>query len=256
MNLLDISGRTAVVFGGTGNLGTFITRRLYEYGANVAVSYFFDHEAEIAEEQLKALDPDGNQTMSGQVDIADARSVTRFYRRVSDKFKTIDIMVNTVHNPAFTPRDVYDMEWKDWENDLAAQKGHFNACKYILPYMRSQQYGRIIYISGGLAVRYMASASAFSTVKSGLSAFSRTLAIEEGKNNITVNIVAPGKITSLDTDGAFSWDDAEKEILKQTPLGRFATQEDVANAVLYFASPLADAMTGQIQYVACGELMR
>lgn len=255
-NLLDLSGRSAVIFGGTGNLGSFITKKLYENGAKVAVSYYFDREAEIAQKQLAALDPTGENVFAGYADIADRDSVEAFVADVCRKFSTIDIMVNTVHNPAFTPKDVYDMEWSDWKTDLDAQKGHFNACKSVLPAMREQQYGRIIYISGGLAVRHMASSAAFACVKGGMTAFNRTLAIEEGRNNITVNIVAPGKITSLDTDGAFAWDDAEAELLKQTPLGRFATQEEVANTVLYFASPLADAMTGQILYVACGELMR
>jgi len=255
-DLLDLSGRTALIFGGTGNLGSFIAKKLYENGAKTAVSYYFDHEEDLAKKQLTALDPAGEKTLSSYVDLADQASVTGFVKKARDTFVTVDIVVNTVHNPAFTPKDVYDMEWSDWKTDLTAQKGHFNVCKSVLPAMREQRFGRIIYISGGLAVRHMASSSAFACVKSGMHAFNRTLAIEEGRNNITVNIVAPGKITSLDTDGAFAWDEAEAELLRRTPLGRFATQEDVANTVLYFASPLANAMTGQILYVACGELMR
>ena len=113
----------------------------------MAVSYYFDREAEIAQKQLAALDPTGENVFAGYADIADRDSVEAFTADVRKKFSTIDIMVNTVHNPAFTPKDVYDMEWSDWKTDLDAQKGHFNACKSVLPAMREQQYGRIIYLS-------------------------------------------------------------------------------------------------------------
>ena len=92
-NLLDLSGRSAVIFGGTGNLGSFITKKLYENGAKVAVSYYFDREAEIAQKQLVALDPTGEKVFAGYADIADRDSVEAFVADVRRKFSTIDIMV-------------------------------------------------------------------------------------------------------------------------------------------------------------------
>ena len=254
MKQLDLSGRTALVFGGVGNLGVRIASKLREHDANVAISYYNGEENKAAS-YVKELDSDGEKAFTAFCDISDESSVEGFVRSSKDRFRTIDIVVNLIHEPAFTPTEVVDMVWDDWKSDLIAQKGHFLICKQVLPIMREQKFGRIIYISAGLAVRHMGGSAAFACVKSGLSTFSKTLAIEEGRNNITVNIVAPGRITTLDTDGSFSWDEAEKELLKRTPLGRFATQDDVANAVLYFASPLADAMTGQTLYVACGEIM-
>lgn len=252
--LLDLTGKTAIVLGAVGNLGQQIAGALYEHGANVAVNYYHNEEDKAAA-LLNRLDAGGERSLAAFCDVGQETSVKAFVDQVGEAFQRVDILVNLVHNPEFVPKNVADMEWSDWNNHLVAQKGHFLICKYVLPYMRAQQYGRIIYISGGLAVRHMGGSSAFAAVKSGLTAFSKTLAIEEGPNHITVNIVAPGKITSLDSDGAFSWSDKEAELLEKTPLRRFATQEDVANAVLYFASPIADAMTGQTLYVACGELM-
>lgn len=252
--LLDLTGRTAIVMGAVGNLGQQIARVLYKHGANIVASYY-KGEKEKAEAFLAELDPQGNRGRIAFCDISEEDSVKAFVDNAKAEFKTVDIMVNLVHNPEFVPKNVADQEWSEWTNHLVAQKGHFLICKYVLPLMRAQQYGRIIYISGGLAVRHMGGSAPFAAVKSGLTAFSKTLAIEEGPNNITVNIVAPGKITSLDSDGAFSWSDKEAELLEKTPLRRFATQEDVANAVLYFAAPISAAMTGQTLYVACGELM-
>ncbi len=253
-NLLDLHGRTAIVMGAVGNLGTYIAQTLFDHGANIVFNYY-KNEEEKAAALIAQLDPGGEKCLARFCDINDEESVKDFVAAAVEKFGTVDIMVNLVHNPEFTPKFVAETEWADWRNHLIAQKGHFLICKYVLPVMRAQKYGRIIYISGGLAVRHMGGSAAFASVKSGLTAFSKTMAIEEGPNNITVNIVAPGKITSLATDGAFSWSDKEAELLERTPLRRFATQQDVANAVLYFASPIADAMTGQTLYVACGEIM-
>lgn len=252
--LLDLNGRTAIVFGGLGNLGTYITQKFYDYGANVVISYY-KNEEEKARKRVDELDSTRERVLALFCDVADEKSVETLIQKTEEKFETIDIVVNLIHNPEFVPKNVADMDWSDWQNHLIAQKGQFLICKHVLPSMRKNKYGRIVFISGGLAVRYMNGCSAFSTIKSGLHAFCKTLAKEEGKNNITVNIVAPGRITALDTDGEVSWDEVSEEILKNTPLNHFATPEDVANTVLYFSSPIADSMTGQTLYVACGELM-
>lgn len=252
--MLSLHGKTAIVLGAVGNLGTYIAKTLYGHGANIVFNYY-KNEEEKASALIAQMDPSGDRSLALFCDISDESSVHDFVAGAAEKFGTVDIMVNLVHNPEFVPKNVGEMEWKDWNNHLIAQKGHFLICKHVIPLMRKQRCGRIIYISGGLAVRHMGGSAAFAAVKSGLTAFCKTMAIEEGPNNITVNIVAPGKITSLSSDGAFSWNDKEAELLEKTPLRRFATQQDVANAVLYFASPIADAMTGQTLYVACGEIM-
>ena len=252
--LLNLKGKTAIVLGAVGNLGTYIAKKLFLHGANIIFNYYKNEETKAAE-LAAAIDSTGSRVLGQFCDINDEGSVKEFVDKALEKFGSVDIMVNLVHNPDFTPTNVAEMEWKDWNNHLVAQKGHFLICKYVVPIMREQKFGRIIYISGGLAVRHMGGSAAFAAVKSGLTAFSKTLAIEEGPNNITVNVVAPGKVTSLHSDGAFSWSDMEADLLEKTPLRRFATQDDVANTVLYFASPIASSMTGQTLYVTCGEIM-
>lgn len=252
--LLNLRGKTAIVLGAVGNLGTYIAKKLFLYGANIVFNYYKNEETKAAE-LAAVLDSTGRGALGQFCDINDEGSVKEFVDKALGQFGSIDIMVNLVHNPDFIPTNVAEMEWNDWSDHLIAQKGHFLICKYVVPIMREQKFGRIIYISGGLAVRHIGGSAAFAAVKSGLTAFSKTLAIEEGPNNITVNVVAPGKITSLNSTGAFSWSDIETDLLEKTPLRRFATQDDVANTVLYFASPISSSMTGQTLYVTCGEIM-
>jgi 3-oxoacyl-[acyl-carrier protein] reductase len=99
--------------------------------------------------------------------------------------------------------------------------------------------------------------SAYSAVKAGLNAFSKTLALEEGASGITVNIVAPGKVASAtdQSPASAAWAEAEAHQLAASPLGRHATAEDVADAVLFFASAAAVGLTGQTLFVAGGEIM-
>lgn len=207
---------------------------------------------------VEEIEASGGNAIAIQADITDMVSIQDLIEKVLGNYQSLQILVNAVHGQ-FNPRSVSDMIWEDWEIHLNAIKGHFLLCKAVLPIMRSQHYGRIVYISGGLSRRYFSGCSAYTTVKAGLNGFCKTLAIEEGFNGITVNIVAPGKVIPGDggssTDKPEEWDALNQQSMANIPLGRYASGEDVANAVVYFASPQAAGITGQTLYVAGGEIM-
>jgi 3-oxoacyl-[acyl-carrier protein] reductase len=250
MGLLD--GRAAVVYGGSGKLGSHIARALYAQGARVAVHYHGN--AEKARALAESLDPRGERAVAAQGDVTDEASLNRLVNEVKEHFGSLDVVVNTVHAP-FEPKFVADMGREDWKLHTDALLGHFLVCKTALPVMRAQQRGRIVFVSAALAVRYAGGCSAYTAVKRGLDGFCRTLAKEEGKHNILVNVVAPGGVSDSVSEGGGEWDDMTKMLLANCALGRFATSEEVANAVVYFASPLADGITGQTIYVSGGEIM-
>jgi 3-oxoacyl-[acyl-carrier protein] reductase len=97
--------------------------------------------------------------------------------------------------------------------------------------------------------------SLYSTVKKGLNGFCQSLAREEGKNNILVNVVSPGAVADCNNESGDEWDALGKVLLANSALGRFATSQEVANAVVFFSSHLADGITGQILYISGGEIM-
>jgi 3-oxoacyl-[acyl-carrier protein] reductase len=183
--------------------------------------------------------------------------VTRLVEEV-EQTGGLHVLVNTVHGQ-FTPKPIAEMSWTDWSVHLDALKAQFLVCQAVLPSMREQRYGRIIYISAGLSKRLFRGCSAYSTVKAGLNAFCKTLAIEEGRYGITVNIVAPGKVVPDDgrepTDNPEDWEALNRQSMSKAPLGREATANDVADAVVYFASRQAGGITGQTLFVAGGEIM-
>lgn len=250
VSLLD--GRSSIVFGASGKVGATIARTLFGFGAKVGIHYFTNQSR--ADALANALDPSGKRALSICGDCTDEKSLQAVVQNVKDAFGSIDIIVNTVHAP-FHPVYVADAGVEDWKVHQEALIGHFLICKSVLPIMREQQYGRIIFISAGLAVRYAAGMSLFSTVKKGLNGFCQSLAREEGKNNILVNVVSPGAVKDCNSEIGGEWDALGKILLTNSALGRFATSQEVANAVAFFASYLADGITGQVLYISGGEIM-
>jgi 3-oxoacyl-[acyl-carrier protein] reductase len=251
MNML--AGQTAIVFGATGRVGPAVCGLLARYGA--AVMVHCNRSVDKAESIVSELRRLGADAEAIQADACDEEMVKGVYRRANDTFNSIDIVVNHIHRDSEnSPARVGDMEWTDWNIHLDALKAHFLICKHALPYMRERRYGRIIYISGGLAFRFYRGLSAYTTIKAGLNGFCKTLALEEGENNITVNVVSPGKVQGHAPERrADGWDNLDD--VCNCPLGRFASPEDVANAVLTFALPGSSNITGQTLYVSGGEIM-
>lgn len=251
-----LKGQVAVIFGGTGHVGSAVCELLAAEGAKVIVHYHSRSGNDIR--IVAKITNQQGEALALQADVTNEESVKALIDTTLATFGRLDIVVNTVHKD-FNPLFVKDMKWADWDIHLDALKAHFNICKAVLPQMQKQHYGRIVFISGGLSYRLFKGCSAFTTIKAGLNGFCKTLAMEEGENGITVNIVAPGRITEEGTTSSMSdaeaWESIEEDQASKTPLGRSATSRDVADAVLYFSSPLASYITGQTVFVTGGELM-
>jgi 3-oxoacyl-[acyl-carrier protein] reductase len=249
-SLLD--GRSSIVYGGSGKVGATIARTLFAFGAKVGIHYFTNQSR--ADALANSLDPSGKCALSVQADCTDEKSLQAAVQKVKDAYGSVDIVVNTVHAP-FHPVHVSDAGMEDWKVHQEALLSHFLICRSVIPVMREQQYGRIIFISAGLAVRYAEGMSLYSTVKKGLNGFCQSLAREEGKNNILVNVVSPGAVADCNNESGDEWDALGKVLQANSALGRFATSQEVANAVVFFSSHLADGITGQILYISGGEIM-
>lgn len=254
MSQRRLVGSTTIVYGASAYVGSGIALALSREGANVVVHYRRNSSA--AEALVAQIEQSGGKAVALGADVVDEGEVGELLSRTIDHFGSVDCVVNSAHGP-FEPSLVVDQTWEDWRVHLDALKGHIVICKTAVPIMRRQGGGRIVFISGGLASRLFEGFSAFSTVKAGLNAFSKTLALEEGKHQITVNIVAPGKVGAEVPAAVNSaaWDEIEGRQRTAAPLGRYATVEDVSEAVVYFLSPGASGITGQTLFVASGEVM-
>jgi len=234
-----LDNKIALVTGGSKGIGKAIALVLAKAGAKVALNYNRSaDEAQAVADEIKAL---GSDAFIAQADVSDATAARGLVKKVLDHFGTIDILVN---NAGIT-RDSFFKKLTDeaWHEVI---KTNLDSVFYItsaaLPAMLEHNYGRIISISSFVGQKGNLAQTNYAATKAGLIGFSKSLALEVARNNITVNTINPGFIG---TDMVLSIrEEVKQKLLTQVPLGRFGTPEEVAKAVLFLAAD-GDYITGQ-----------
>jgi len=247
---LSLEDKVAVVTGAARGIGKAIADTLARSGADVVV---VDIQADLAEGTAREIATGtGRRMIALKVDVADRESVRHMVDHTIEEFGRLDILVN---NAGIT-RDslIMRMKEEDWDQVLNINlKGAFNCSQAVVRQMMKQHYGRIVNISSVSGVSGQAGQTNYSSSKAGLIGFTKALAKEVGSRNITVNAVAPGFIeTELTADLPREIRDMS---IKLTPVGRFGTPQDIANAVAFLVSDEASFITGVTLQVDGGMLM-
>jgi len=245
--MIDLTDRVAVVTGGSRGIGRAIALKLADRGARVVVNYHTNSAA--AEEVVTAIKAAGGEALAIQGDVRNAEDARNLAKTATSTYGRLDILVN---NAGITHDTLLAlMSESHWDLVLDTNlKGAYHCAKACLRPMMRQRYGRIINITSIAGIVGNAGQANYSAAKAGLIGFTKALAKELGARNITVNAVAPGFIhTDLTADLPQEFVDMA---LKLTPLGRFATPEDIANAVAFLASDEAGLITGQVLRVDGG----
>jgi len=219
-------------------------------GARVAVSYRTNKLG--ADRVVNALRTAGTDGWAVATDVTDPGLVKESIETVVNRFGRLDILVNNVGD--FEWKRVMDSTIEEWHSILLSNLySAFYTSKYALPAMRRQRWGRIINLGAVGAERAFGHAkiSAYSAAKAGLVAFSRSLALEEARNGITVNVVNP----PITDNAELSLEEAKRIADARFPAGRPGTAQDVAAAVKFFASDEAAFITGQVLNVAGGWML-
>ena len=247
---VDLSDTTVLVTGGTRGIGRAIVERFARTGARIAFTYRSStSEATSLEE---ALEEGGTEALSLQGDVADPDVAQSHVESVLDRFGSVDVLVN---NAGIT-RDglLLRLQEEDWDAVLDTNlKGVFNFSKAAYRPMMRQQGGSIINISSVVGTTGNAGQTNYAASKAGVVGFSKSLAKELGSRNVTVNVVAPGYVQTDMTDELDA--DTREAILDAVPLDRLAEPHEVAESVLFLASPAADYITGHVLHVNGGMSM-
>lgn len=245
-----LTGKTAIVTGGSRGIGRAIALCLAAEGASVAVIYAGNTAA--AEETLQAITDKGGKAISIQCDVANEDAVTAMVKQVKEQFGSVDILVN---NAGIT-RDGLLMRMKtaDWQAVLDTNlTGTFFCTKAVTKFMMKQRSGAIVNLTSVVGLTGNAGQANYAAAKSGIIGFTKSVAKELASRGIRANAVAPG---CIDTDMTAVLSDAVKEeMLKTIPLGRVAQPEEVAKAVLFLVSDCASYITGQVLNVDGGMVM-
>jgi 3-oxoacyl-[acyl-carrier protein] reductase len=247
---VSLRGRVALVTGGTRGIGKGIAIGLAREGARVAIAYRENKGA--AQNALRELQMAGAECFAVEADVTDPAKVTFLLDSVLERCGRLDILVNNVGD--FRWRTVAETTIEEWREILDSNlMSVFYASRAVLPAMRRQRWGRIINLGAVGAERAFGQAtiSAFAAAKAAVVALSRSLALEEAKNGITVNVVNPSNIDEKE----LTLSEARRIRDARFPIGRPPTAEDVAAAVLFFVSEEADYVTGQVLNVSGGWML-
>lgn len=247
-----LSGKAAVVTGGTRGIGKAIALQFVKQGAAIALFGTNPEKGNLAQEELRALAQEGQKILFYQVDVADTAAVEKAVGQVYTDFGTIDILVN---NAGIT-RDnlLMRLSEADWEAVLNTNlKSVFNTCRAVVRPMMKARCGKIINVTSVVGLVGNAGQTNYAASKAGMVGFTKSLAKELGSRGICVNCIAPGFI---ETDMTGALNEKQREaILTQVPLQKMGEPQDIANAALYLASSLANYVTGQVLTVDGGMAM-
>jgi NAD(P)-dependent dehydrogenase (short-subunit alcohol dehydrogenase family) len=241
---MDFSGKYVLVTGGSRGIGRAVVQAFARHGAAAAINYNTNRQA--AEETIQSLP--GGPHLVVQADVTQPDSVRQLIETVTQKFGGLDIVVNNagvfIQHPL---EEVSFAEWqKAWNDTLAVNLvGPANVCYYAAQYMIKQGGGRIVNISSRGAFRGEPQSPAYGASKAGLNAMSQSLAQQLAKYNIFVGVVAPGFVET-DMAAEYLVGSQGDEIRNQSPLGRVARPEEVAQAALFLAAAGSEFMTGAI----------
>ena len=247
---IDLSGEVALVTGGGSGIGEAIARTLSRAGAAVAVA---DLSEQSAARVATAICNEGGKAMPIQMDIADAASVDAAMERLHAQLGQISILVNNA--ATWVVKEFKDTTPAEVDRVLGVTlTGTINVTRAALPDVIERR-GRIINIisdSARTGERFM---SVYAAAKAGLIGLTKSIAKEVGAKGVMVNGVSPGTTSTPGGSGFIEAAGGPEKLARAYPMGRIGEPQDIANAVLFFASPLCSWITGQVLSVSGGFTM-
>jgi len=248
--VIDLSGKSAVVTGGSRGLGRAIALRLARQGADVAFSYRGNEAA--ANETASGIEEAGREALAVQADVTDPPAAEALVKAALEAFGKVDILVN---NAGITRDDlIMRMSLDAWREVLETNLfGAFYSIKAATRPMLKARGGRIVNITSVSGQAGQTGQANYSAAKAGLIGLTKATARELASRGITCNAVAPGFVLTELTQGLP--DALKAELTARTPLGRFGTAEEIADAVAFLASDEAAFITGQVLAVDGGLVM-
>ena len=242
---MNFNGKTALITGAGRVIGKTIAVKLAKLGSDIALADMNP----ISDDVLKEIEENGTKCLSYKLDVTNVDAVDSVVKKIIDETGGINILVN---NAGITQDNLFmRMKPEQWLKVIDVNlNGVFHVTKSVIRTMVKQHSGRIINISSVGGFSGNPGQVNYSSTKSGLIGFTKSLSREVGTRGITVNAVAPGFINTAMTQALN--ESQQQAILSQIPLGRMGEADDIANAVAFLASEEASYITGTVLHVNGG----
>ena len=247
---LDLTGRVAVVIGGTSGIGRAISHGLAEAGADVIPTSRRNQQVETAAQEIEGR---GRRTLRVTSDVSDRGSLQTLLTKSVAEFEHVDILVNCAGRTKRAPTlEFAEADWNDiFETNLT---GTLRACQVFGRHMIERGYGRIINIASLSSFVALYEVAAYSASKAAVASLTKSLAIEWAPHGVCVNAIAPGVFRTDLNQKLLDETERGREFLLRTPMKRFGKVEELAGAAVFLASDAASFVTGEILVVDGGFL--
>lgn len=258
-NLIDLTGRVAIVPGASGGMGSVVAEVLAECGADVVLGYWSNRDR--VDEVLERVQGLGRRASAHKLDAGDPAAIKSWVDQTIADYGQIDILANCLGWKGHTSFSLFiDQDPESWR---ACVEIELMACIYfanaVIRHMIERKYGRIVTIGSDSSKVGESGAAASAASRAGNNAFSKSLAREYGRHGITVNTVCPGPTDTPILDQLTSSGDTGQKIvaalIRSVPMKRIGTPREIANTVAFLASDAASYITGQAISVSGGLTM-
>jgi NAD(P)-dependent dehydrogenase (short-subunit alcohol dehydrogenase family) len=246
----DLSGKCAVVIGGTSGLGKAIALGIAEAGADVVAASRRQEETDLVAAEIEGL---GRRSLRATVDVRDRSSIELLQRKVLDSFHKVDILVNAAGITEKTP--TLECSEEEWASILDINlNGTWRSCQIFGKTMVGQGFGKILNIASLTTFVGFNQVAAYGVSKAGVGALTKTLAIELAPFNICVNAIAPGIFPTALNAELILHTGRGRELKMRTPMKRFGEMDELAGGAIYLVSDAASFVTGEILVIDGGFL--
>lgn len=251
-NLFDLTGRVALVTGGSKGLGLAMAIGFAEAGADVVISSRHENELQQAADEIRSAG--GRRVEYVVADMIERRDVARLAAASLEKMGRVDILVNNAGSN--NPQPIDQIRDEDWDRIIELNLTSCMALtRDLVPQMKERRWGRVIYMSSVMGLASKDGRGPYSATKSALLGLARAAALDLGGYGITVNCIAPGPFMT-DLPGKMLTDEQKKVFAERTALGRWGRPREMAGPALLLASEAGSYITGSVLVVDGGTLVK